>query len=187
MLDKSIPKTTETSGIGAWLNNWVSPAPTTNQGTNNLGFQRWFPFKEAFSPSFVADILSAKSIKPTTVLDPFSGSGTTSLTCQFLGIHPIAIEVNPFLADLTEAKLQIYNIDELIHFKRSIFRFARACCNDQILDKYPLPPTFVEPGVNGRWLFNRDTAQSLLSFSPVKSPTLELATRSWYSAPGQSA
>lgn len=151
-------------GFRSWLTDWVSPAPTTNQGTKCLGFQRWFPFKEAFSPSFVADIISRKKRKPTTVLDPFSGSGTTALTCQFLGIHPITIEVNPFLADLTEVKLQTYDIDELIHFKRSIFRLARERRNDALLTKYLLPPTFVEPGINGRWLFNIDTARDLLSF-----------------------
>jgi len=39
------------------------------------------------------------------VLDPFGGSGTTALTCGFLGIDSISLEVNPFLADLIAAKL----------------------------------------------------------------------------------
>src|SRR4051794_21177051 len=95
----------ETAAINAWLKDWISPVPTTNQGTSSLGLQRWFQFKEAFSPSFVRQIIQDQPHKPSTILDPFSGSGTTALTAQFLGITPTAIEVNPFLADLTEAKL----------------------------------------------------------------------------------
>jgi hypothetical protein len=63
-------------------------------------------FKEAFSPKFVVDALASMPHTPRRCVDPFGGSGTTALTCSFLGIDSVSIEVNPFLADLIEAKLK---------------------------------------------------------------------------------
>jgi len=89
-----------------WLGQYAEAAPTSsNQGTENVPFQRWFHFKEAFSPKFVTDTLTSLPYRVTNCLDPFSGSGTTSVTCRMLGIGSEGVEVNPFLADLVEAKL----------------------------------------------------------------------------------
>lgn len=62
-------------------------------------------FKEAFSPKFVMDALGSMPRPPRRCADPFGGSGTTALTCSFLGVEAVTIEVNPFLADLIESKL----------------------------------------------------------------------------------
>lgn len=151
-------------GVNSWLAGWLSPAPTTNQGTTALGFQRWFHFKEAFSPSFVHEVIQRQPRAPRTILDPFSGSGTTALTSQFFGIVPTAIEVNPFLADLTEAKLSILDAARLLHTKRTLIRRAKKLCGPDLVDRYFLPPTFVEPGVKDRWIFNRLVAEKILSY-----------------------
>jgi DNA modification methylase len=63
------------------------------------------------------------------VLGPFGGSGTTALACQFLGIQPIIAEVNPFLADLIEAKLTTYKPDDLV---RDLARVAKAAENSRV-------------------------------------------------------
>lgn len=152
------------AAVASWLDGWISPVPTTNQGTSALGFQRWFQFKEAFSPSFVLEIINDQPILPKSILDPFSGSGTTALTSQFIGIAPIAIEVNPFLADLTEAKLSVIDASELLHAKRSLVRNAQLLRTDALLDAYPMPPTFIQPGVKDRWLFNKSTAIDIFSY-----------------------
>jgi hypothetical protein len=152
------------AGVNSWLDGWLSPSPTTNQGTTGVGFQRWFHFKEAFSPSFVQEIIQRQPQTPRTILDPFSGSGTTALTSQFFGIVPTAIEVNPFLADLTEAKLAILDATRLLHVKRSLIHRAKQLRSPALIEQYPLPPTFVEPGVKERWLFNRNVAEKILSY-----------------------
>jgi len=154
----------DAAGVNSWLDGWLSPAPTTNQGTNDLGFQRWFHFKEAFSPSFVQDVIQRQPKTPRTILDPFSGSGTTALTSQFFGIAPTVIEVNPFLADLTEAKLSILDAARLLHAKRSLIRRAKQLRNPALIEQYSLPPTFVEPGVKERWIFNQTVAEKILSY-----------------------
>ncbi|WP_374519450.1 SAM-dependent methyltransferase [Undibacterium squillarum] len=152
------------SGVDTWLAGWVSPVPTTNQGTEELGFQRWFHFKEAFSPSFVLSVIKSQPIPPKSIFDPFSGSGTTALTSQFYGIAPTVIEVNPFLADLTEAKLSVIDAANLLHKKRAIIRTAKSLRTPELLEKYPMPPTFIEPGVKGRWLFDREVAIQIFSY-----------------------
>lgn len=142
--------------IGNWLENYAEAAPTSsNQGTTNIPFQRWFHFKEAFSPKFVADTLSSLPYKVDRCLDPFAGSGTTAVTCRMLGISSDVIEVNPFLADLIEAKL-------------SPVRAAGFCAAyDDLMstleikpaDRLPvdgMPPTLSEPGVGGRFVFASD-------------------------------
>lgn len=49
--------------LGNWLKEYTEAAPTSsNQGVANLPFQRWFRFKEAFSPKFVADTLQNTDI-----------------------------------------------------------------------------------------------------------------------------
>ena len=77
----------------------------TNAGADVLPFQTWYHFKESFTPEIVARAMDESSIVVKRCLDPCGGSGTSALASQFLGVHPITIEVNPFLADLTEAKL----------------------------------------------------------------------------------
>src|SRR5438067_1335764 len=78
-----------------------------------MPFQRWFKFKEAFSPLLVLDCIARMKQPPQVCVDAFGGCGTTGITCQFAGVKPVLIEVNPFMADLAEAKLSSYNLDQL--------------------------------------------------------------------------
>lgn len=123
-----------------------------------LPFQSWRRFKEAFAPELVARAVMESKISVGRCLDPFGGSGTTALACQFLAIHPVVVEVNPFLADLIEAKLARYDTDALASdFGIVAHRAARQerMCGTALRD---LPRTFVEPGWNGRWVFDREVA-----------------------------
>ena len=159
-----LDSTSINEGVDSWLAGWTSPVPTTNQGTSELGFQRWFHFKEAFSPSFVLDVIKSQPRPPKTILDPFSGSGTTAITSQFFGISPIVIEVNPFLADLTEAKLSVIDAAALLHAKRSLIKKAKRIRTPELFEKFIMPSTFIEPGVKDRWLFNKDKALQIFSY-----------------------
>src|SRR5438552_2080165 len=90
----------------AWLAGADESAPfSSNQPALQVPFQRWFKFKEAFSPHFIVECIRGMERFPETCLDPFGGSGTTALTCQLMGVRPTTIEVNPFLADLITSKL----------------------------------------------------------------------------------
>jgi hypothetical protein len=148
--------------------NWVSRrAPdnlSTNAGAPLIAFQGWRQFKEAFAPELVQVAISETAVSlgrsVRSCLDPFGGSGTTALTCQFLGILPTTIEVNPFLADLIAAKLSQYNFERLPALMQRV-------TDSRVRTRFPRGPfpgsatTFVEPGHNGRFIFPKDVAERL--------------------------
>jgi 16S rRNA G966 N2-methylase RsmD len=155
-----------TAHLSSWLGKGLDSGPSTsNLPAQHLPFQRWFKFKEAFSPSFVVNSIKRLPYQPQSCLDPFAGSGTTALTCQFLGIHPTTIEVNPFMADLVEAKLTDYNKSDLRYTFRTVAKKSRLIFNKKfdIPVFAGVPATFVEPGLNDRWIFGKDVARAIMA------------------------
>ena len=84
-------------------NQYIPITETTNrfdrklvsfQGNKSKTVHSWFKYKEGYSTSLVESLINDFGIKKEEViLDPFSGSGTTSLTAQKLGISSIAIDI----------------------------------------------------------------------------------------------
>jgi hypothetical protein len=155
------------TGARMLAQNWFSRhallgPPSTNRDTHDLPFQRWYRVKEAFAPRAVMEAFAALPKVPATCIDPFGGSGTTALTAQFLGIRPTTVEVNPFLADLIEAKLQSYDSAALIRSYRKVVDAAA-----ERVDAHALlagaPPTFLEPGVKGRYVYGTSVAERILA------------------------
>lgn len=140
-----------------------APPATTNQAAQGIAFQRWFHFKEAFSPSFVTTAIQTLGFRPEHVIDPFGGSGTTAITCQLLGINATTIEVNPFLADVIRAKTSNIAAEALIeaaqNFRRSL---SRTTADLDVLDH--LPPTFIESQDKNRWIFSESFALRLSQY-----------------------
>ena len=66
---------------------------------------RWYSFVEGYSKDFINSIVSEIDHKDITCLEPFSGSGTTALELQNLGIKCISFEVNPFMFVVSRVKL----------------------------------------------------------------------------------
>jgi hypothetical protein len=151
-----------------FFRNWTGDRRIVSLGTNAgsmpLAFQRWRNFKEAFAPEIVERAVRETPGRVRHVVDPFGGSGTTAIAAQFLGVRPTTIEVNPYLADLIEAKLAVYDIDRVAN------AFAKVCC--EVFNSRPArkltwrgaPPTFIEPGVGGRYIFSTVIADRLLSY-----------------------
>ena len=157
------------------FSKWTDDRPlrsmSTNCGSTELAFQKWRHFKESFTPELVA---RAVRECPTTVsrcVDPFGGSGTTALACQFLGVEPVTVEVNPYLADLIEAKLVSYDTDLLATDLGSVLeRSMRSAAESSLALPREAPQTLVEPGVDGRWVFDATIAERLGSLlSAVES------------------
>jgi hypothetical protein len=75
-------------------------------------------------------------------------------------VSPTTIEVNPFLAYLIEAKLSTYNIDQLV----TDFSDVIKCRYREYASPFlGAPVTFVEPGLNGRYIFSRPVASRIAS------------------------
>lgn len=71
------------------------------------GRHGWLRLTPAYSVKLVRQILGHHT-EPSAVLDPFSGSGTTGLVCAEFGLPCDLVEINPFLAWLSRAKLYPY-------------------------------------------------------------------------------
>lgn len=151
--------------LSTFLSQLSADAPSsTNQGTEHVAFQRWFRVKEAFSPLFVRDVVKSLATPPATCLDPFGGSGTTALTCQFLNIAPTTVELNPFLADLIEAKLTTYDPSEVSAARERIASSLATFDPDLQTEYTSAPATLIEPGVNERWIFDAPVMRRIAQY-----------------------
>jgi hypothetical protein len=150
--------------IDDWIGGRTIFSLGTNAGADVLPFQAWRNFKEAFAPELVRRAISESPVPVRKCLDPFGGSGTTALACQFLGVRPTTIEVNPYLADLIEAKLVAYDISALARDFATLVRVANKKRLSAAKFFSAAPPTFVEPGVDSRWIFDSAIAARLASY-----------------------
>lgn len=148
----------------------------TNAGAPMLPFQGWRRFKEAFAPELVR-LAIEESGNVERVIDPFGGSGTTALAAQFLGVRPTTIEVNPFLADLIEAKIARYDIEAVVRGFARVVELAHGKRRDPEEFLSNAPPTFVEPGVNGRYLFSQDVAERFFAYRAAIDSLEDLPAR----------
>ena len=156
--------TTGHVGFKEWTGERTVATIGTNTGSVALPFQDWRHFKEAFAPELIELAVTETAGRVQHIVDPFGGSGTTALAAQFLGITPTTIEVNPYLADLIEAKIATLNLDAAASaFGRVVERASQ-----MDLGKGPLfpgaPSTFVEPGSDGRFIFSKLVATRLAAY-----------------------
>src|SRR5436190_8951017 len=103
----------------------------SDKGLSNAEFtvdkprHRWYYYKERFSPIFIEQAIQISGIeKNELIIDPFNGSGTTTLTAAMSGYKSIGIEVNPFTSFLASAKLKNVGIK---NFKLSFDKMLKAC------------------------------------------------------------
>lgn len=128
---------------------------------------RWYEFKEGYSDAFVSRAI--KHYKDTTasdvklILDPFSGSGTTSLVGIQNGYSAMAFEVNPFMSFISGTKTKTFsgNIKSLSKDLHAILT------SGPIELESPLEgfSTFSPSKKNVKWLFNRSV---LRGFEAIK-------------------
>jgi len=80
-----------------------------------LPIHRWVPWIAGFSSSFVKDTLDTFK-SAGTVLDPFSGVGTTLVEAILLGHNVIGFEINPYAALACRVKINAHRISaERLH------------------------------------------------------------------------
>jgi DNA modification methylase len=82
---------------------------TAKRGRNERkGVHAWHSYYAGYAERFVVDVLDVLGQPGDLVLDPWNGSGTTTLVAQYKGYDSLGIEANPAIAIHAQAKhLQI--------------------------------------------------------------------------------
>lgn len=100
-------------------------AQYTFKYNSSLGRHGWLRLTPAYSVRLVEEILTELDYTPLCVMEPFSGTGTTELVCASKGISSFALEINPFLVWLGNAKLGHYpsnKVEEFLSFANELMQ-----------------------------------------------------------------
>ncbi|AGC75977.1 hypothetical protein LX97_00655 [Nonlabens dokdonensis] len=131
-----------------------SNAPSTREQSRH----RWYYYKEGFSEKLVRQGIDLYELNSkSTILDPFNGSGTVTLTASQNLIPSIGFEVNPFTSFVSKSKT--LNADP----KRLMDQYNKVKESIDRGSKSPLEnfSTFTESNKNNsKWLFNKEVLQA---------------------------
>ncbi len=114
-------------------------ADLTFKYNRQQGRHGWLRLTPAYSVKLVKDILERDG-KPTYVLDPFAGTGTTGLVCAEMGIPCDLVELNPFSSWFARAKTYPYTQAELEAARRLAHDTASQARYEVRQDKLWTPP-----------------------------------------------
>ena len=130
---------------------------STADDCSTLPRHRWYVIKEGFSPKLFKSAAESVTVsKLDTVLDPFCGSGTVPLTASLQGYTAFGIEVNPFLAFVSQTKLAQCRPATVRKHLPAVMEGARRGAKSS-LESYS---TFSETQDSVKWLFNRPVLRS---------------------------
>ena len=124
----------------------------------DVGIHRWYPFVEGYSKEFIKSILEELDFIPKVCLDPFSGSGTTSLELQNSGIKCFSFEISPFMYDLSRTKLKTnYSVNG---FEKTLFEIKSILSNNidniENITYFPKYKNYVENDSLEKWHYDKD-------------------------------
>src|SRR6266581_7955520 len=139
-LETEQPTTAASNGKSAFSD----PAFASNK---TLPLHRWVPWIAGFSSDFVRDALTRYLNGKGTVLDPFSGVGTTLIEAFLLGHNVIGFEVNPYPALACRTKLYAYQVATET-LRSEILRF-QAFYNEKVISGYK-PKSILPKGFKTR-------------------------------------
>lgn len=121
------------------------------EDTVHLARHRWYYYKEGFSPKLVDQAIDEVNLKKgDVVIDPFNGSGTTTLAASIKGYKSIGIEVNPFTSFLSDAKLKNTSSVEIDQWSSKLMSSAEKTAPSNLIGF----STFSRNKHLEKWLFN---------------------------------
>jgi SAM-dependent methyltransferase len=98
---------TEQTAAFATLERHLERCPfTLKPAAKRVGIDSWFPYYAGYSPIFVREALVGLGIQAgQRVLDPWNGSGTTTVVADSLGCDALGFDINPVAALVAGARL----------------------------------------------------------------------------------
>lgn len=109
--------------------NWSLSFDNLREKDTTKHVHRLHPYKGKFIPQLVEYFIDSHTDdfkqqtflkKGDIILDPFSGSGTTLVQANELGIHAIGVDISRFNCMITDTKLLDYDLDLLIQDTKNI-------------------------------------------------------------------
>ncbi|MEJ5284786.1 MAG: DNA methyltransferase [Brevinematales bacterium] len=122
-IDLIIKRTAYFKSINYRLTDYFYIVQKNRTRSVNQYLTHWiYPYKGKFHPQMIRALLNIINLKEgDTVLDPFSGSGTTALEAQLLGINFVGFDISPLCVIQGKVKTEsVYVIDEIKKIKNSI-------------------------------------------------------------------
>lgn len=127
------------------------------EDTTGLARHRWYYYKEGFSPNLVEQAIAFTGInKNDLIIDPFNGSGTTTLTASLNGYKSLGIEVNPFTSFLADTKTKNVNTSDLKLWAEKLLVSAEKPVKSPLIGY----STFSDKSDGKKWLFNNSVLNS---------------------------
>lgn len=140
-----------------WEHNYINDCIPNFTNNMDMPRHRWYQFKEGFGSTLVeraiADTKKNMQKKRLTVLDPFSGSGTTPLTALQNDCNAIGLEVNPFMNFIGKTKSIPLKHDRSFYEKelKKILSYKQIEMESTLENV----STFTSNGYNKKWLFSK--------------------------------
>jgi len=123
LADRLIKRPAYFKSVGEKLTDYFHIIQKNRTRSVNQYLTHWiYPYKGKFHPQMIRALLNIIGLKEgDSVFEPFSGSGTTALEAQLLGINFIGIDISPLCVLQGKVKTKsIYVIDEIIKLKDSL-------------------------------------------------------------------
>jgi DNA modification methylase len=123
LADRLISRSSYFKSAEGKLTNYFHLIQKNRTRSVNQYLTHWiYPYKGKFHPQMIRALLNIIGLqKGDTIFEPFSGSGTTALESQLLGINFIGIDISPLCVLQGKVKTQaIYAIDDIIKLKNTL-------------------------------------------------------------------
>lgn len=113
----------------------------TFKGNSGHGRYAWLRLTPAYSLHLVQQVVGDLP-SGSTVIEPFSGSGTTALAAMEMGMRVYARDINPFLTWFASVKTDIYNEDCIETFRDAGEKIIEYANEKPCADNLWQPPIF---------------------------------------------